>query len=94
MELALGTFAPWFSTLTLQLIDRSFDHGFIRQTWLDKPFELISEANKGLPKATELLSVCAILYAHYIRNIQIYMEKARKKTMSPKKILCFPQGRW
>jgi len=66
MELSTSTFAPWLSTLALQLIDRSLDHRPVGKAWFDKSFDLAGQMNKTLAKLTEFLSVCLSLYAHIL----------------------------
>jgi len=85
MELASSAFALRFSTLPLELIDRSFDHRLIAKKGLDKLPDLPGESNKGLSKLTEFAPVY-ILYAHCYTSIQNTMQNARKKWTSSKKI--------
>ena len=85
VEFALSTFASWFSTLALELIDRSFDHRLIGKKGLNKLPDLISESNKRLSKLTEFTPVCSTLYSHYYISIQIFTQNARKKWISSKK---------
>jgi hypothetical protein len=64
MELTLSTFTPRLSTSALQFIDRPFDHRPIGKEGFDQPLRLVGQMKKGLPKPTELLSVCFLLHAH------------------------------
>jgi hypothetical protein len=86
MELSLNAFAVWFSTLTLQLIDRALDQRFIGKVRLDKLPDLIGKLNEGLAEPTEFSSVCLALHAHLIISIQIMRQNARKKLPFSKKI--------
>lgn len=90
MELALSASASRLSTFALEIIDRSFDHKLIGEEGLDKLPDLVGESNKRLPKSTEFLPVCLILYAHYYISIQIIMQIASEKSTSLKKL--FPLG--
>ena len=47
-----------------KLIDRPFDHRPIGKERFDKSLDLTGQMKKGLPKPTEFLSVCSLLYAH------------------------------
>lgn len=79
MQRPLGTPTARLPTLTLKLIDRSFNHSFIGKEGLNKSANLMAQMNEGLPKSTEFLSVSTFLYAHIYTSIQIIQQKSRKK---------------
>jgi hypothetical protein len=64
MELPPSTFTPRLSTPALQFIDGAFDHGPMGKEGFHEPLDLAGQMKKGLPKPTNLLSVCFPLYAH------------------------------
>jgi hypothetical protein len=64
MEIPTSTFTPRLSASAPKLIDRPFDHRPIGEQRFNEPLDLASQMKKGLPKPTEFLSVCFLLYAH------------------------------
>ena len=66
MELTPSAFTPWLSTSTLQFVDRPLDDRPIRKKRFNDPLDLASQTKKGLPKPTECLAVCFVLYAHIL----------------------------
>lgn len=79
MELALHAFASRFSTFSLELIDRSFDHWLRGKERFDKLSYLIREMDKRLAEAAKFLPFSFSLYAQYIISIQIQIKNASKK---------------
>jgi hypothetical protein len=64
MQLSPSTFAARLSTSAPKLIDRPFDDRPIGKERFDKPLDLAGQMKKSLPKVTEFLPVCLVLYAH------------------------------
>jgi len=64
MQIPPRAFTPRLSTLSLELIDRPFDYRPIGEQRFNEPLDLARQMKKGLPKPTEFLSVCFLLYAH------------------------------
>jgi len=64
MKLTPSTFTARLTTSALQFIDRPLDHRPIGKQRLNNSFDLAGQMKKSLPKSTELLSVCFLLYAH------------------------------
>jgi hypothetical protein len=64
MKLPPSTFTAWLPTAALQFIDCAFDHWPIGKEGFYEPLDLRGQLKKGLPKPTNLLSVCFLLYAH------------------------------
>ena len=57
MKMPLSTSTAPLATLSLKLIDRSFDHGLIGKEGLEELPELLGQMNKRLPKPTKPLFV-------------------------------------
>jgi hypothetical protein len=79
MQLTLGTLAPGFAALALELIDRPFDHRLIGKKGFDELSNFSCKTNQRLTETTELFSIPFCLYAHNNMSIQIRIKKSRKK---------------
>jgi hypothetical protein len=84
MELPPSTFTSRLSTLTLQLIDRPFDHRPIGKERLDDLPDLPSQMKKALPKPTDCLPISFFLYAHDLIAYRLG-NKSQEKNESPQK---------
>ena len=79
MQLTPIAFTSRFSTLALKLIYRTLYYRLIGKEGLYKAVDSLGISSQRLPKPAELLSVCSVLYWHYIINIQITAQNARNK---------------
>jgi hypothetical protein len=82
MELPPHTFTSRLSTLTLQLINRPFDHPPIGEERLDDLPDLPSQMKKALSKPTDGLPVSFLLYAHKLIAYRLG-NKSQEKNEAP-----------